>query len=294
MSSGPGVGHRVGEGHHLGRVAQVDADDPQPVQPVAAVRHRGEPADRVVREAGGDGGVRAVAEQPQRDVHADLRPAAGEQRPAPGEVGAGVAAGVVQRRARRTQLVVEGVDLVVALLADVAGACAVQGSDRGGRGRRGQGEALGLVVDAPGGGGGGRGGHRPVGGHDLRVLVLPAAHLDALVQARRGTPDAHRVGVVHRQGVQLGEDGQAGRQAFGVDAGGGRVVTGRTVLDQFGRCVVSRRLIHRAVLAHRHPCRFLTCHPVGADSTQAARVAAYRRSVAPRRRPPDPCRAFSK
>ena len=105
------LGHGVGERDHLGRVAQVDADDPQPVQPVGAVRHGGEAADRVGREPGGDGGVRAVPEQPQRDVHADLGAAAGQQRPPAGEVGAGVAAGAVDRGAVRAQLVVERVDL---------------------------------------------------------------------------------------------------------------------------------------------------------------------------------------
>ena len=115
------LGHRVGQRDHLGRVAQVDADDPQPVQPVGAVGHRGEPAHRVVGEPGGDRGVRAVAQQPQRDVHADLRAPAGEQGAAPGQVGAGVPAGAVQRRAGRAELVVERVDLPVLGLADVAG-----------------------------------------------------------------------------------------------------------------------------------------------------------------------------
>jgi hypothetical protein len=43
--------------------------------------------------------VRAVAQQAQRDVHPDLRPPAGEQRAAAGQVGARVAALVVARRA---------------------------------------------------------------------------------------------------------------------------------------------------------------------------------------------------
>src|SRR4029078_6679189 len=47
----------------------------------------GEAVYGVVGEGGGDVGVRAVAEQPQRDVHADLRAAAGQQRAASGEVG---------------------------------------------------------------------------------------------------------------------------------------------------------------------------------------------------------------
>ena len=117
----PCGGDRVGQRDHLGRIAQVDADHAQPVQPVGAVRHGGEPAHGVVREAGGDRGVGAVAQQPQRDVHADLGPSAGEQRAAPGQVGARVALGPVERGARRAELVVERVDHGVAVLADVAG-----------------------------------------------------------------------------------------------------------------------------------------------------------------------------
>ena len=86
------------------------------------VGEAGEPADGVARETGGDRGVRAVAQQPQRDVHADLGAAAGEQRPLAGEVGAGVALRVAHRRAVRAELVVERVDERVVLLADVAGA----------------------------------------------------------------------------------------------------------------------------------------------------------------------------
>ena len=96
-------GDGVGERDDLGGVAQVDADDAQPVDPVGAVLHRLEAADRVVGEARGDRRVGAVAQQPQRDVHADLRAAAGEQRAAAGEVGAGVAAlrGFAPRRSGR-------------------------------------------------------------------------------------------------------------------------------------------------------------------------------------------------
>ena len=83
-------------------------------EPVGAVGHGREAAHGVAREAGRDRRVRAVAQQAQRDVHADLRAAAGEQRALAGEVGARVALGVVQGRARRAELVVEGVDLRVA------------------------------------------------------------------------------------------------------------------------------------------------------------------------------------
>ena len=84
-----------------------------------AVGHRGEAARRVAREARRDRRVRAVAQQAQRDVHADLRAAAGEQRAAARQVGARLAPRVVARRAVRAELVVEDVDLRVVLLADV-------------------------------------------------------------------------------------------------------------------------------------------------------------------------------
>jgi hypothetical protein len=86
---------RVGERHDLGGVTQVDADDAQPIQPVGAVAHRRKAPRRVTREARRDRRVRAVAQQPQRDVHPDLRAAAGEQRPPAREIRA---------RARRARL----------------------------------------------------------------------------------------------------------------------------------------------------------------------------------------------
>ncbi len=64
----------------------------------------------VPREPGGDGGVGPVAQQAQRDVHADLRPAAREQRPPADEVGARLPAGVGHLGAPRAQLVVERID----------------------------------------------------------------------------------------------------------------------------------------------------------------------------------------
>ena len=115
-------GDVVGERDDLARVAHVDADDPQAIEPLGAVVHRGEAPHRVVGEARRDRRVRAVAQQPQGDVHPDLGAAAGEQRAASGQVGARAAPLVVARRAGRTELVVERVDLDVAPLADVAAA----------------------------------------------------------------------------------------------------------------------------------------------------------------------------
>ena len=117
----PLCGDLVGQGHHLGRVTKIDADHPQPIQPVGTVVHRREAAHGVIGESGGDGGVRTVAQQPERDVHTDLRPPTGEQGGAAGEVGPGIAFGPVQSGAVRAELVVERVDHDVMVLADVAG-----------------------------------------------------------------------------------------------------------------------------------------------------------------------------
>ena len=147
MSSGPRGGDVVGQRDDLGGVAQVDADDLEPVDPLPAVGQRGEAPDGVLGEARGDRGVRAVAQQPQRDVHADLGAAAGEQGALAGEVGALVALGVAQGRARGAQPVVERVDQGEVLLADVAAArvdeLAGEGARRGGDER----DARRLVVD---------------------------------------------------------------------------------------------------------------------------------------------------
>jgi hypothetical protein len=88
----PASGHVVGERQHLSGVAQVDADDAQPVQPVGGVGHGGEATYGVLGEARRHGRLRAVAEQAQCDVHPDLGAATGQQRAATGEVGTGLAA----------------------------------------------------------------------------------------------------------------------------------------------------------------------------------------------------------
>jgi hypothetical protein len=54
--------HRSGQLDDLVGVAKVDADNLEAVQPLVAVGHRREPPNRVVREAGRDREVRAVAE----------------------------------------------------------------------------------------------------------------------------------------------------------------------------------------------------------------------------------------
>jgi hypothetical protein len=188
------------------------------VQPVGAVLHRGEAADRVAREAGRDRRVRAVAQQPQRDVHADLRPAAGEQRAAAGEVGAGVAARAVERRAVGTELVVERVDVDVALLAAVAPARLQQRARALPGDLRRERKAARLVVDPPRRAGRRRGGDGGVVGEDRGAPLGTALLLDGLEQPADRTPDRHRVRVLGRQLLGLREHAQRVGEAVGGDA----------------------------------------------------------------------------
>ncbi len=139
-------GDGVCERDDLSGVAQINPDDAQPVQPVGAVRHRGEAAHGVVRKAGGDRRVSAVAKQPQRDVHADFGAPAREQSFPAGEVRPGVAFGVAARSAVRTELVVEGVDQGVVVLAHIAGTGPQQRTGGGADGGGHQRQARGFVV----------------------------------------------------------------------------------------------------------------------------------------------------
>jgi len=157
---------RIGQGNYLRRVSQVDTDDPRPVDPVGVVLHRHEAADGVVGEPGGDGGVSPVAEQTQRNVHADLGAAAGEQRPPSVEVGASIPSAVVQLGTRRAQLVIERVHRLVVLLADVTGARAEQGARRCAGCIRRQRDALRFIIDPVGRTSCGGGDHCAVGGRD--------------------------------------------------------------------------------------------------------------------------------
>ncbi len=217
MSSGALLGDRVREGDDLTGVAQVDADDSQPMQPVAAVGHAGEPPGRVPWEARRDRRVRAVAQQAERDVHPDLRPPSGQQGPAARQVGAGVPLGVVERRAVGTELVVEGVDLRVAPLADVTGAWLEQRACGPAGGPRRQRQTAGLVVDPPRRGGRGRLGHITVGAGDRLAALGSAALAHRLVEARGRPLDRDRVGMVDRQPVDVGDHAQEDLEVDGID-----------------------------------------------------------------------------
>ena len=110
----------VAEGFHAGRVAQVQAEDLETVAPFAEVRLLGITRGRVTRKARGDDQVRARAQQLEPGLVADLDASAGEQGDAPAQVGQFGALAEVELGAGRAQLVVEVVDELVLLLADVA------------------------------------------------------------------------------------------------------------------------------------------------------------------------------
>ena len=198
-------GHGVREGDDLSRIAQVDTHDAEPVQPVGAIGHRGEAAHGVIGKAGSDGRVGAVAEQSQRDVHADLGAAAGEQGAPTCEVGSGVALGAVERRTLRAELVVERVDHGVVVLADVAGSRAKQRArarpDRVGHQR----QACSFVVDAARGAGGGGGDDRAVGSRHRVALGIAAGLLDRLEYARRGPTHRDGIWMLGRQRLDVGQ-----------------------------------------------------------------------------------------
>ncbi len=164
--------------------------------------------------------MRAVAQQAQCDVHADLRAPAGEQRALAGEVGAGIALRVTHGGAVGAQLVIERVDDRVRLLADVAGARL----DEGASGRRGGGgadrDAASLVVDAVGCTGGGGGDHAAVGVGDDGALLEPALLLHGLEHLRRRAANHDEVGVLLIDLGHLREHLEHHVQVGGVDAAG--------------------------------------------------------------------------
>ena len=197
-------------------LAQVDPDDVQAIDPIGAVGHRREAARRVLREAGRDRRMRAVAQQPQRDVHADLRAPAGEQRASPGEIGAGLTALSVERRAVRAELVVEGVDLGVLAFALVTRSRADQRA--GGRARRArQLDAARLVVDPPGCRRGRGGEDAAVGGGYRRSALGAAQLLHRLEDLRGRAAHRHRLGMLDRELLDAREHGQARLEVVAVD-----------------------------------------------------------------------------
>ena len=197
----------------------------------AAVLHGGEAAHRVLGEARRDRRVRAVAEQPQRDVHPDLGAATGEQGALAGEVGALVALGVRAGRAVGAEPVVERVDERVVGLADVAAARVDELAGEGAGGVGDQGDAVGLVVDAHRRSGGRRLDDLPVGlALGPRLRVAPVL-LEPLVHQRRGPLEGLEVGVVDLERGRQVEHAHGRRDVLGVevhDGGGVELVLGLT------------------------------------------------------------------
>ena len=102
------------------RVAQVEAVDLEAVAPVVEVGLLRVARGRVAGEPRRDDQVSAGAQQLDPRLVADLHPSAREHRDPALEVGRLRALREVERGARRAELVVEGVELPVGLLADVA------------------------------------------------------------------------------------------------------------------------------------------------------------------------------
>ena len=120
VEPGPGDVEVVAERLHARRVAQVEAEDLEPVGPVVEVGLLRVAQGGVAREPGRDDQLRAGAEELDAGLVADLHPAAGQEGHPAAEVGRLGPLVEVQRAAVRAQLVVEVVDLDVVLLADVA------------------------------------------------------------------------------------------------------------------------------------------------------------------------------
>ena len=187
---------RIGERDHLGRVTQIDTDDAQAVQPILGVVHCREAANGIARKPGGDGGMGAVAQQPQGDIHADFGTAAGEQCALAGEVGASVTLGVTGEGAARAELVVERVDHGVLLLADIAGARNEQLTGGRRAGTQGKLGTPGLVVDAGGRAGGGGSDDAAIGVGDDRAFLDATHHLDRLEHLCGGLAHRDEVGAI--------------------------------------------------------------------------------------------------
>ena len=101
-------------------VTEIKSEDLEPVAPLGEVGFAGVPKRRVTGEPGGDDERGPRPEELDAGLVADLHPSAGQQRDPPAEVGRLGPLGVVEVPTRRTELVVEGVQLRELLLAHVA------------------------------------------------------------------------------------------------------------------------------------------------------------------------------
>ena len=107
---------------HARRVAQVETEDLEPMAPVAEVGFLRVARRGVARKPGRHDEVRAGAQELQAGLVADLHAPAGQQRDASAQIRQLGARGEVDVGAGGAELIVEGVDVGVRLLADVADA----------------------------------------------------------------------------------------------------------------------------------------------------------------------------
>ena len=113
------------------RVAQVEPEDLEPVAPLVEVGLLRVASRRVAREAGRDNQAGTRTKQLDPRLVADLDPPAGEERDPAGEIGGLGALGEVEVAAGDAKLVVERVERVVGLLADVTAPPAVEAARDG-------------------------------------------------------------------------------------------------------------------------------------------------------------------
>ena len=235
------------------------------MNPVGAVLHRSEPADRVARKAGRDRRVGAVAQESERDVHPDLRPGAGQQGPPSRQVGALIAFAAVEGGALGAELVIERVDIDIPRLAGVAGAWLQESACECAGGARHQLKALGLVVDPLRGAGSRQCRDGAIVCQYLLAARSATSFLDSLVDSRRRSSDGHGVGVLRRKRVNLRQDVEAELQISGRYAGLARRVAGHP-----GRGVV--------VLGHPETVRGEAAAAHFGESTPGQRVSGSRGS----------------
>jgi hypothetical protein len=107
------------EGFHARRVAQIQAEDFQPMTPLREVWFLSVALCRIARKTRGDDELRSASEQFQAGLVADFDTSSSEQGHAPAQVGEFGPLGEIELGAGRTHLVVEVMDDGVLLFAHV-------------------------------------------------------------------------------------------------------------------------------------------------------------------------------
>lgn len=183
---------------HLARITEIHRQHRQPVQPLRAARFGAEATHGVVRKAAGDEEFGAVAQHHQGQLEADLDPASGEQRATAAQVGGERTPGGVVGGAVRAQPVVEGVDLSIGRLADIAGAGLHEDAAAPGTGER-------CVLPPVERSRRGRGHHGRVGGGEFGAAHLAPAHPPVSREGRGDLFGAQPHRVVDGQCPQLAD-----------------------------------------------------------------------------------------